>query len=1273
MRSGSRLGVFILLALCLALFTFQTAWARHPGRLADRLLPSASGDQQDPEEPALQGPALRFDRLSVAQGLLHSVAQAIFQDRQGFMWFGTQGGLIKYDGYQFNVYTHVPGDPGSLSHNEVQTLYEDRDGTLWVGTMAGLDRLDRTTGTFTHYQHAADDRTSLSAGTVLSIYEDVDGTLWVGTANGLNRFDPDSQTFSRYLYTLIVSAIHEDRGGEFWVGTHIGLVRLDPSSGKIELYQFQADDPHSLSSNGVSAIVEDGQGQLWIGTYGAGINRMDRSTQTFTRFQHDPDDPFSLVDDRVTFLLADRAGRLWIGTYSGLDLFVPPVLSPAEGSDRTAGRFQHYTHDINDAHSLSHNLIFSMYEDRAGVLWVGTVDGLNKTNWNAERFALYQRRPDLTVKDSYAPDAADRPVLDEAPMADSLGLSDSTVLSVFQDRAGTVWVGTFGGGLNKLDRSSGKVTVYQHDPTDPTSLSSNEVYAIREDRDGDLWIGTTGGLDRFDAETETFVHYRSFPGYRVHVIAEGRSGDLWLGTYGGLYRLDRATGIASRVLDDADDLSVWSGFVTRVYEDRTGVLWVGTYDRGIGLWDVARDEFTTYRHDPEDPQSLGNGPVSSIFEDPTGTVWIGTWGGGLNRFNRETGTFARYTEQDGLPGDVVRCVLADEDGFLWLGTNRGLSKFDPQTEIFHNYSGRDGLQGGEFTSCFQSDDGEMFFGGLQGLNTFYPRQVQDNPHPPPAVITALNVFNRAVRTDLPADAHVRLSYQDNFISFDFAALDYTAPEENQYAYVMEGLDEDWVYAGTRRHADYPGLKPGDYVFRVKGSNNDGVWNEEGVAIYITITPPIWQTWWFRGIIGLILVGGVVGGYRLRVRSLEARRRELERQVEERTHEIERRRQVAEGLRDVVAVLNSPQPLNEVLAYIVAQAGRVLGSEATVLQRIECQRGVIVIEASVGLPDELRPVEGLPLQPNEAYETMLQRQPFMVRDLQEQHFPTRRPEFLTEPWFLWQTVTRQRYRSFLAVPLLVGDGVYGCIAFYHLKPGVFSEEQLGLAMALADQAALAIENAQLHEQARELAVVEERQRLARDLHDAVTQTLFSTSLLAEALPHIWEQDPDAGRRRLEQMRLATRSALAEMRTLLLELRPGAVVGTDLGDLLRQLGDAITGRAHVTVAVDVQGECALPPDVHVAFYRIAQEALNNLAKHARASHASVSLCCGLPDCGGSVRLSISDDGRGFDPDKVAPNHFGLNIMRERAQAVGARLDIESQVGRGTRVNAVWLQDE
>jgi ligand-binding sensor domain-containing protein/signal transduction histidine kinase len=1266
MMKSSRRFFVALLAICLGLLASLPDLACSPrvapisAPIEESPIAGAPPQAVPPPAPPDQASTIRFERISVEDGLSQNVVLTILQDEQGFMWFGTEDGLNKYNGYEFIVYKHDPEDDSTLSDSFVSTIYEDRSGELWVGTRSGLSWFDRTTGAFAHHLHDPDDPQSLGGIWVTAIYEDREGTLWVGTDDGgLDRFVPSTSpgqtpseaegpdratgTFVHHRHdrddptTLSdnsVGVIYEDRSGELWVGTDSGLNRFDRTTETFIRYQHDPGDPQSLSGAEVSAILEDHQGILWIGTEDGGLNRFDRSSRTFARYQHDPDAPHGLSHNRVRAIFEDRTERLWVGTQNGLELY-----------DRERDQFVHYRHDANELHSLSSSSIWSIYEDRTGVLWFGTYGGgLSKYNRTTDQFTLYQHNPDLPNS-----------------------LSDNMVWSIHEDRNGILWIGTLNGGLNRLDRESGTFTVYRHDPEDPTSISSDDVRAILEDQEGNLWVGTSGGLDQFDPRPETFTHYRhdaddpsSLSEDRVIVVHEDQADNLWIGTRtGGLNRFDRATGTFVRYQHDEDDpFSLSEDRVWALYGDSTGALWVGTLG-GVNLWDPASDRFTRYLHDPDNPQSLGNNAVFSFHEDPSGAVWIGTWGSGLDRFDRASQTFTHYTEKDGLANNVIYGIEADSEGFLWLSTNRGLSKFDPHTETFQNYDVRDGLQNNESNvgAHFRSSSGEMFFGGIQGFNAFYPERVTGNPYVPPIAITAFSKFNQVVRTDLLTGEHIQLSYRDNFISFEFAALDYTAPEKNQYAYILEGQDQDWVDAGTRRYASYTNLSGGDYVFRVKGSNNDGVWNEEGIAITVSVTPPFWETWWFRGILLLVLVGSVIGGYRLRVGSVEARSRELETQVRERTSEIELRTQELEALYRADEEMLRYLQLDQVLQALVDVAVDILRADKGSVLVWDAEQERLVVRAARGFsPGTLAQMsfkrgEGI------VGHVIASGEAIIVEDTHEDPRTARR---ITDP---------EGIRSLMHLPIKIGGQIFGVFNADYCQPRGFGDDELRLFTALAQRAALAIENAQLYEQAQELAIVEERQRLARDLHDAVTQTLFSASLIAEVLPRIWERNPDEGQRRLAEVRQLTRGALAEMRTLLLELRPAALVEAELGDLLRQLAEATTGRARVPVTLEVEGECSLSPDVKVALYRIAQEALNNVAKHAGATQTTVSLCCGPR----SVQLCISDDGRGFDMDSIPPDRLGVGIMCERAEAIGATLVIESEAGRGTEVTVGWEVDE
>lgn len=1184
------------------------------------------------------------------------------------MWFGTEDGLNKYDGYTFTIYKHDPDNPSTISDNSIQTLFEDSHGTIWVGTAWGLNRLDPKTETFTRYLHDPENLLSLNGTVVSAIVEDPSGNLWVGTEEGLNRLVASDNSFVHYqhypdrrnsLCSNLVTALTVDPKMGLWVGTSDGLDFYDSQTDQFIHYRNDPQNIRSLSSNKILSLFIDHYGLLWVGTEDEGINRLNTANGTFIRYQSRPGNPYSLVSNDIRAIFEDSKDRLWVGTRKALHLL-----------DRAEDYFLHYQHDPKDPYSLSNDYILSLFEDRSGVFWIGTFSGgLNKYNQTSDRFMLYQYQPGVPNS-----------------------LSDNIVNAIFEDQEGVVWVGTMDGGLNRLDSETSSFKAYINNPLDTSTLGSNDVRAILQDRSGILWVGTYGGgLNRFNPDTgrfQRFLHsadnHNSLSDNRVISLYEDRRGNLWIGTYeGGLDLLDRSTGGFRHFQTSTDQPTSLAGKQVRViYEDLKGRLWIGT-EEGVNVMDPETYQFTHYRNDLKNRNSLSNDRVMSFYETPDGMMWIGTMLGGLNRFDPNNRTFRHFTQKNGLPNDSIFAILPDYEGNLWLSTNIGLSRFNPVTETFRNYDFRDGLQSNEFNpgAYFRNKRGTLYFGGVKGFNVFDPRNLVDNPIAPPVVITAFKKFNQIEEKDLTEGQEIILSYQDNFISFEFAALDYSTPNKNQYAYKLEGFDRDWVYAGTRRYTSYTNLKGGDYIFRVKGANKDGVWNEAGTSVRIRVTPPIWERSWFSVSVFVVIIGSVAGALLLRVRRVQEEQRKLEGLVRERTAqiersaaEIERRRQVAEGLREILAVLNSNLPLKDCLDRITMQAIRLMDARAAVIFR--CGEGSLPVVVSYNLPD--RPASsnsnGNPMPivftldwistPVLAGETMLIQDIAAFKEVQAK---LRNTHFSPDD-NNWESAMLSEYSAFLAVPLILNDEVDGGLLLAYPQPTLFTEEDQQTARSFADHTALAIANALLRSQAEELAVSAERSRLARDLHDAVTQTLFATSLIADVLPRLWERSPEAGKQKLAEIRELTRGALAEMRTLLMELRPAALEDVPLPDLLQQLSEAFTGRARVPVRLDLDRTIRLPPHVKIGFYRIAQEALNNISKHARASEVDIKLA----HANGCIQMNINDNGIGFDPMKKQPDHFGLGIMEERAQSAGAHCEINSHQGQGTQVNVTWIVD-
>ncbi len=839
----------------------------------------------DDKTPGNPKQRFKFEHLSMEDGLSHNWVQEIIQDSQGFMWFATGDGLNRYDGHSFTVYRNNPDNPDSISGNDIHTIYEDRAGGVWIGVLSGgLNRFDRETERFTHYRFAPDNHHGLSGDSVFSIYEDGEGALWVGTFTaGLNRLDRQTGRFTHYrhdphdpnsLSGADVRAIHEDATGSLWLAVRGGLDKLDPNTGVVTRRQPDPDDPRSISHGFVQTILEDRSGNMWVGTRG-GLNKFDRQTGAFTRYTHDPADPRSLSHDIIRATLEDSRGRLWIGTDNGLNLM-----------DRDAETFTRFYHDPDNPHGLSVNTIQSLFEDRGGALWIGTYDGgVDKLDMGGDKFVHYH----------YIPKNPD-------------SMAGKSVTTIYEDQAGRVWLG-MDQGLARFDRQTERFFNYLPDPGDPRGLSGGFIKDMAEGPDGALWIAVfRGGVNRLDRDGEGFIRYQPDPDnpdlglsdIDARAVYATRDGMVWVGVYtGGLNKLNPRTGRFTHYTHDPDDPdTLSSNNITVIHADRDQekFLWLGSPDGGLNRFDPSSGRVTRYEYDPRDSRSLSNNQVLAIGQDRAGKVWVGT-ANGLNQLVPRSGAFIRYRQKDGLPNNRITGILEDDRGRLWISTNKGLSRYDPLTGVFKNFDARDGLQGDQFyeRAACKSKSGELLFGGPNGFNIFDPETVSDNPFAPPVVLTDFKIFNRSAPIGGPASPleksinetdEVVLSHQQSVFSIEFAALNYRFPEKNRYAYRMEGFDKGWSRVdSSRRFATYTNLDPGRYTFRVKASNNDGVWNEEGRSITIIITPPWWRTAWMKMLAALLTAGVLLGGYRWRVSAMAARSRILEQEVAERTREL----------------------------------------------------------------------------------------------------------------------------------------------------------------------------------------------------------------------------------------------------------------------------------------------------------------------------------------------------------------------------------------------------
>ncbi|HLP62022.1 MAG TPA: two-component regulator propeller domain-containing protein, partial [Candidatus Deferrimicrobium sp.] len=878
-----------------------------------------------------------FQHISTKQGLSQVTVNSIFQDSKGFMWFGTQDGLNKYDGYTFTVYKNDPQNPDTLSQNYITAIIEDKKGFLWIGTrLSGFSRFNTAAGTYKHFVHYPRNPNSLSNNSVNDICIDQEGLLWIATDDGLNRFNPKNGTFIRYYHEAkvpgslgsdIVRCVYEDYEGTIWVGTHEGLDRFDPKTGRFTHYLNIPNDPTSLSDNEVTAIYRFGPGPLWVGTHQGGLNRLNPGTRTFKRFMFTDGKPGGLSHNWISKILGTGAGVLWIGTHGGgVNQFDPRTET-----------FINYRGDPDNPRALNDNDIRSIYEDRTGILWFGTFNGgVNKFDPRTSTFVYYTHNPH-----------------------NSKSLGAKSITAICEDHTGVLWVGT-ANGLNQCDTQRERFKIYKNDPAAPRSLSNNDVWALNEDKDGTLWVGTRNGLNRFDRKTETFYRYFHDPqdpttlsDNDILVIYKTDPSCLWIGTAkAGLNQFDRNKEVFKHYKHDPQDPNTLSSnFVLAIYQDHWENLWVGTLE-GLNKLNLKTGKIQRYFMERGKPGSLSYNTIVSIYEDSKGRLWIGTAGGGLNLYVAQQDAFRHYQRELGLLNSVINGILEDNKGYLWLSTNQGIFRFDPGAETFSQFDIFDGLQGNEFNAgaYFKSPGGRFYFGGVSGLTAFFPHEVTRNPHAPPIEITSFQKLNKQMFSGKPLSGvtELKLTYKDYVISFEFAALDFAAPEKNQYAYKMEGFDKQWMTTDSKkRFATYTNLDPGEYVFRVKGSNNHGVWNEKDAEVTITIMPPFWKTSWFRIFTVMIIVGLILLSYMIWVRKIQGQKKKLEELVYIRTRDLQLKKEELEKINNIVKVINAEVTLADFLESLLRETfGFEAGEQASALVFDE-ETKMYNCEASVG--------------------------------------------------------------------------------------------------------------------------------------------------------------------------------------------------------------------------------------------------------------------------------------------------------------------------------------
>ena len=1235
--------------------------------------------------------SLRFERITSENGLVQQSVLSILQDRQGFIWFGTQAGLHRFDGYRMTVYNNDPNDPGSLPDNFVSAAYQDAQGVLWFGTKGGLARFDPVNGRFQRHRLAQVGRSAMRA--VSQILPAPGGALWLATNDGLVRFEPATGAHQTWRHDPAdpnslrdnrISAMALDAQGALWIGMTSGLDRMAAGAARFEHFTIDApiDAPHAAgrnpARNHVLSLSTGPQDTLWIGT-AAGLDAW-RIGQPLPQRQALAAAE-RMADLRIERLYHDAGGQLWVGTDTG----------GLKRRDPASGRFISYRHSQFDQHSLSDNQVMSVLVDRTGTLWAGTYfNGVNRTDLASGGFARYG--------------TAD-------------GLGRAKVRALQGDPDGRLWIGTSGDGLWRLDPATRGLERVR-DPALPGDI----VTALARAR-GRLWIGTPTGLLWRDAAGRS-GRVPLGPGGAasyVQALRTGRDGTLWIATRGGLSALAPGAANTRSWRNDPDDpTSLGDNYGMALLEDRMGVIWIGT-ESGLERFDRGANSFTHYRHDPADPASLRHSRVYNLLETEAGELWVGT-AGGLHRMERddEGGRFRFFAFAAGQPAPPVGVVLEDDGGMLWASTTAGITRIDPVAGQSRSYTTKDGLIDGSYFvgSGWRSADGRLYFGGMNGMTSFMPREVRDNPFPPRVTITDLLVLNRSLGVhDLPARKEITLSHRDTVFTLEFAALHFADPRANRYAYRLDGFDAGWVdTSAARRFATYTNLDPGRYVFRVRAANKDGLWGAETAALAITITPPFYKTWWFRTLLVASVLALSYLFYRMRVHALVQQKQVLEREVGARTTELRQQKESVERqkesverahrdialLSDMGRVLTANLDNEAIMATLYQHVGELMDAAVFAVALLRPGRDVLELPFVMAHGRRAAPGElALDAQRHVLACCALEGREFLLGDVAAE-LPARAGAAAAPPGM----DPRLQPASLLCVPVTVGERVLGAVTVQSLAPHAYSQVHLDMLGTLAAYVGVAIDNADAYHQLKhaqaQLAAHEKLAALgslvagvAHELNTPIGNSLLMASTLQERSNALARRLQDATLRRsdLDEYMAASNEASAlivrslhNAAELVSSFRQVSVdQASDQRrrfDLARACHEISATMMNTVRRAGHALELDVPEGIVMDGYpgplgQVIINFVNNAILHAFAAPGgTMTLQASLID--GLVRLTFRDNGHGIDAAHVGRifdpffttrmgqggTGLGLNIAYNIVTTLlGGTIRVESAPGAGT----------
>lgn len=826
----------------------------------------------------------KFRHISTKIGLSQNTVLDIFQDRHGYIWVGTQEGLNRFDGREIRTFTHLPSDTSTLSNNVIYAITEDVDGNLWIATSKGLNRIDVKTQKITRVPLY-----TINGNAVKKIYSLLsleDGTLLIGTDGiGLLAIDTKSDLFPPLIlsnFDIIANAdvrtIYQDSRSRIWIGTDESGVWLADSVSDIPVNFAKSDSKTSISHNRIRSFWEDSQGRIWIGTRGGGLNRFDETSQYFYHYKHNSKSPSTISNNRVYDILEDDHSRLWIATDSGLNILDPSV-----------SKFIRIKHNPSQPSSLSHDRVLSLIKSQNGLIWLGTMAGLNYWDPVKAEFTHYRNISE-----------------------DNNSLSNNTIYGFTEDNKGGIYVATFGGGLNYLDTTENKWSTLKTDDNGQPLNLNNRIMSLMVDSKQRLWIGSfSSGVKVLSSKHKVLKNFEnesnndsSLSANGITDIFEDSDGDIWIATYAaGVNRLNSDQKSFTRYLSDVDSDRFGNVSVMQILEDNQGFIWFATDGGGIFRLNKHTNELINIVNDANN-ESLSDNSIYSVYQDKKGRFWVGSKGHGLARWEPENmkylkNVFQKYTISNGLPSSTINGIVEDEQGYIWISTNKGASRLDPETDQFIHYNLASELHENEFNqgAMMKSSDQRLYFGGLNGISAFYPNEITPNLNKPKVVLTEILSENKVVKTNesLNTLEQIKFDYRDYLITFEFAALDYSQPEKNQYQYKLEGFDPYWINSNTLNRATYTNLPSGHYIFKAKGSNNDGVWSDESINLSVIILPAPWETWWAFSIYVFCSILLLLYIFNKRTDWLKKRAAELENTISLRTTELATEKEKVEQL------------------------------------------------------------------------------------------------------------------------------------------------------------------------------------------------------------------------------------------------------------------------------------------------------------------------------------------------------------------------------------------